>query len=239
MLGNRRLRRIRGRHHVVVAYLALFLALGGSAMAAKPLLDGSDVKDESLTGADIQNDTLTGEDILESAIEQVPSARTAGHATTAGDADTLDGIAAGSYLKNGDVAAGDLSGQYPNPQLAPPEAWHEIAPGSGCGPTIVGRFCSAGLTNFGEGANSVAYFKDPFGIVHLKGTVKNAATTGATGLFYVPEEYRPAGHGAYAVAKGDELAIVDVFSDGEVAIVSSQLAQGQAVSLDGLSWRAE
>lgn len=37
----------------VVAYLALFAALGGTAVAAKPLLTGADIQDGSLTDADI------------------------------------------------------------------------------------------------------------------------------------------------------------------------------------------
>lgn len=91
----------KGRHQLVVAYLALFVALGGSAVAAKPLIDGSDVADESLTAADIQNnsligddvqnDSLTGDDVVEASLGQVPVAAVAGSATTAGDADLLDG----------------------------------------------------------------------------------------------------------------------------------------------------
>lgn len=91
----------RTTHHVrhnVVAYLALFLALCGSAMAAKPLLDGSDVADESLTTLDIQNDSLTGADIAEATLGKVPTAATADTAATAGDAATLDGIDSGGFL---------------------------------------------------------------------------------------------------------------------------------------------
>lgn len=92
------LSRTRARHHVVVAYLALFVALGGSAVAAKPLIDGSDVQDESLTSADIQNDSLTGDDILESSLGKITSAATADSATTAGDAGTLDGKDSTDFL---------------------------------------------------------------------------------------------------------------------------------------------
>lgn len=91
----------KGRHQLVVAYLALFVALGGSAVAAKPLIDGSDVADESLTTADVQNnsltgddvqsDSLTGNDIVEASLGEVPAAATAASATTASDADKLDG----------------------------------------------------------------------------------------------------------------------------------------------------
>jgi hypothetical protein len=36
----------------VVGYLALFVALGGTAVAAKPLITGANVQDGSITGAD-------------------------------------------------------------------------------------------------------------------------------------------------------------------------------------------
>jgi hypothetical protein len=45
-----------------VAYLALFVALGGSSYAAITVT-GKNVKDSSLTGRDIKNRSLTGKDI--------------------------------------------------------------------------------------------------------------------------------------------------------------------------------
>jgi hypothetical protein len=45
-----------------VAYLALFVALGGSSYAAVAIT-GRDVRDGSLTGRDIRNNSLTGRDI--------------------------------------------------------------------------------------------------------------------------------------------------------------------------------
>ena len=89
----------------VVAYLALFISLGGTTAVAAPLvqqaitgadvknesLTGADVKDESLTGADVLNDSLTGNDILESSLGKVPSAANADNATAAGDSGKLGG----------------------------------------------------------------------------------------------------------------------------------------------------
>ena len=94
------LRQLTGHmRHNVVAFLALFLALGGTAIAAKPLLTGADIQDGSLAGADVQNDSLTGDDILESSLGKV------------GDADTLDGkdsTALGS--PNAVVSGSDMGG---------------------------------------------------------------------------------------------------------------------------------
>jgi putative metal-binding protein len=58
-----------------LAYVALFLALSGTAVAAKPLITGADIQDNSVTGADPQ----------ESSLGKV------------GDADTLDGQSAAAF----------------------------------------------------------------------------------------------------------------------------------------------
>jgi hypothetical protein len=55
------------RHSTVVAYLALGVALSGSAYAANQLT-GRDVRDASLTGRDIANSTLTGMDVRRGSI---------------------------------------------------------------------------------------------------------------------------------------------------------------------------
>jgi hypothetical protein len=56
-LGNR-----RPSHAIVVAYLALFVALGGSSYAAIKIT-GKNVKDSSLTGKDVKNSSLTTSDV--------------------------------------------------------------------------------------------------------------------------------------------------------------------------------
>jgi hypothetical protein len=58
----------------VMATVAVFLALGGSATAATVLISGRDVRDGSLTGADIKNRSLTRADLARSALV-VPSPR--------------------------------------------------------------------------------------------------------------------------------------------------------------------
>ena len=56
------LERIKQRHHVVAAYLALFVALGGSSYAAITVT-GKNVRDGSLTGSDVKNSSLGTADV--------------------------------------------------------------------------------------------------------------------------------------------------------------------------------
>jgi hypothetical protein len=121
----------RPSHATVVAYLALFVALGGSAMAAfvvssnsqigpntiyganKPtsandnIVDGSitgrDVKTGSIFGSRIADGSVLGADVDESSLAQVPSAH---HAE---DADTLDGTDAKHFARLGGVVNADGS----------------------------------------------------------------------------------------------------------------------------------
>jgi hypothetical protein len=92
---------------LVVAFAAMFTALGGTGYAAL-MITGANVANGSLTGADIENgslggkemkpDTLKGSRIKESTLGTVPSAEhaatadSATNATNAANADTLDGI---------------------------------------------------------------------------------------------------------------------------------------------------
>jgi hypothetical protein len=54
---TRILKRVAGRHTTVVAYLALFAALGGTAYAAVTVT-GKNIKDGTVTGRDVKNRSL-------------------------------------------------------------------------------------------------------------------------------------------------------------------------------------
>jgi hypothetical protein len=88
-----KLRPRRPSHATVVAYLALFVALGASSYAAVTVtgrnvknssLTGKDIKNGSLTGADVRNNKLTGRDVLESSLGAVPNSAHAGASDNAG-----------------------------------------------------------------------------------------------------------------------------------------------------------
>jgi hypothetical protein len=103
---------------LVVAFVALFAALGGTGYAALKItgkevvngtLTGADVDDKSLAGKELKPDTLGGGQIKESALGTVPDATHAANADSAinaqtaakaTDADKLGGLAPGDFMLN-------------------------------------------------------------------------------------------------------------------------------------------
>jgi hypothetical protein len=102
----RRILQRRPSPSMVVAIVALFVALGGTSVAATLIITGKNVKNGSLTGADIKrgsltgknvkNDSLGGKQIKESSLGKVPSAANADNAASAGK---LGGQTAGAFQR--------------------------------------------------------------------------------------------------------------------------------------------
>jgi hypothetical protein len=155
----------RPSHATLVAYLALFVALGGSAYAfqlgknsvgtkqlKKNSVTAAKIKNEAVTAAKVKKGTLTGTQINAGTLGTVPTATTATTATTANS-------------------------------LASPEGWHEVG--------AVGEpVFQNGWNNLGTpGHETAGFFKDHDGIVHLKGTVQPGGTSL---MFQLPPGFRPA-----------------------------------------------
>jgi hypothetical protein len=86
----------------VVATLALFVALGGSAYAVATITSG-DVKNRSLRGKDLKRNTLTGKEVKESSLGRV---KTASNALASITAQTAALAQSADLAKNSDAVGG-------------------------------------------------------------------------------------------------------------------------------------
>ncbi len=85
----------RPNHATVVAYLALFVALSGSAWAAAKI-GPHDISRNAVRGKHIKDDTVTGTDVAEASLGTVPSAH---------NADQLDNLDSSDFLRSNATAA--------------------------------------------------------------------------------------------------------------------------------------
>jgi hypothetical protein len=243
---------------LAVAFIALRAALSSSAVAlpGKNIVDSGDIKkgavkrsdisrkavnggkvvNGSLTGADVRDDSLTGADIDEGTLGQVPSANTANTANSANSANTA--ITANTANTANNVAA--------------PEAFHKV--GAAGEPPF-----KNGCTNFQEDDGvefeSVGFYKDREGVVHLQGVYQCPAAGDIP--FQLPPGYRPT-NGRYLAPTVGCGGCVRTDSDGDTVTVENGLlvivgagampgdssvdgalvGEGHIVGLDGVTFRA-
>jgi hypothetical protein len=90
-----------------------------------------------------------------------------------------------------------------------------------------------GWVNYGGTADTVGYYKDEFGIVHLKGFVKSGTIGQA--IFNLPVGYRPNARQYYSALSNGLFGYATIISDGTVQATSGS---NVSFSLDGISFKA-
>jgi hypothetical protein len=88
----------------VVATLALFIALGGTSVAASNLISGSKIKRDSIPGDRLKKHALTSTQVNVAKLGTVPAASHAAAADTAGRASSADTAANATHATTADAA---------------------------------------------------------------------------------------------------------------------------------------
>jgi hypothetical protein len=220
----------RPSHTTVVAYLALFVALGGTAYAAATIGSG-DVINDSLLSEDIKNDTIAGHDIRPSTI---------------GSGRIADGTIIGSDIKqntigslriaDNSVASGDIrDGTVQRADLAPNERWHYV--GASGEPAFLNAW-----ENYDTSGNALtatwpyaAFRKDSAGVVHLQGLV-TAGTIGQS-IFSLPAEYCPWHYQPFGTISNNAFARVTIewIDEGDCDVIADT-GSNEWISLNGISF---
>lgn len=139
-------------------------------------------------------------------------------------ADLADAIDKASLSQSKRLAAriADLESQVERLNPVKPRIERFIAP------TLLGTW-----VNYGGGFNDAGYYKDPLGIIHLRGLVKSG--TVPSSIFTLPAGYRPTAEEIFSVVANDAFGRVDVDASGNVVC---KVGNNAFISLDGITFRA-
>jgi hypothetical protein len=124
-------------------------------------------------------------------------------------------------------------------------AWHEV--GAAGEPTFGDCGSSNYVSNYNTAEwNSIAFFKDANGVVHLRGaaTTSENVSSNCSTIFFLPAGYRPARIAFHPVVKYDASLFniapfsVTILPDGRIFTGNLAWSTGHVLSLEGVSFRA-
>ena len=243
-------------HPTVVAYLALFVALGGGAYAATSQ-GGSDGKIRGcVSGAGkltvLKSGTKCKRGQTPIAWSQRGPVGAAGAAGPKGEpgakGDPGPAATDAAHAVSADSASNaDTLDNKDSSTFAPvgSEGWH-LAPlnDGSTGPPGSPVLCS--WTAYGGGFSPPGYLRDPAGMVHLRGLTQAqdgvfpCASVPSLRIFTLPSGYRPEADAALTTISNNKAGRINVRGGGDVEVEPNFPAFADAknwVSLDGLTFR--
>jgi hypothetical protein len=218
-----RIRRLGSRltYANVMATVAVFISLGGASYAAfklpKNSVGSKQLQKNAVSTAKIKNEAVTGAKIKKGSLT--------GNQINTSTLGTVPSATSANVANS----------------LAAAEAWHEVgAPGE---PPFLAKWSNSTVAN----DESVAFYKDHDGIVHLRGIA--TAETGAPGnIFQLPPGFRPpigkigrfliGCTGVICPTKTGELLIYGSGHGAPDGVVFVEAGTTEA-NLDGITFRAE
>ncbi len=239
------MRRLRGRltYANVMATVAVFIALGGSAYAAAQLkknsvgtkqlknnaVTGAKVKDGSLNAADIggavnsADHALTADSASHAAsadsASRAVSADSAASASQAGNAEKLGGAPSSAYIQASQAGSFIEAAHFDHSNFGCPfdqTIWHDKEP---------------------EVNETTAYWRDPFGVVHLRGFAIRCLTAETT-IFTLPKGFRPGKRQRFLAIVENPSPGIDEVTVGPTGVVAApEVTSNNSVELDGITFR--
>jgi len=233
---------------MIVALLALFVALSGVGMAAN---GGTFILGHTNSAS---NSTSLSAPVAGGKALQVTNNNTSNAASTALGLNVASGHApftVNSSFKVANLNADMLDGIDSKAfATKAQEAWHEVGT-AGQPPFETGYSGESEWADWADGYNTVAFYKDSVGQVHLKGLVKSLSGSIAgfacdaapyQDIFQLPVGYRPAATAVFPTLWGASVSVgrIDILNTGWVSLCGpSHWDVGEYFSLDGISFRAE
>jgi hypothetical protein len=146
-----------------------------------------------------------------------------------------------------------VNGEVKQLDLAKAENWHEVSQPFGDTYSCVFGDNQCRFVNWSRDAvhNTVAFYRDPYGVVRLKGVVcTHAIPSGGSGcsiqgesfdssvrIFTLPQGYRSAKWTELPTSSHGQFARIEIRPDGTVAADGSPGWQSDDLYLDGISFR--
>jgi hypothetical protein len=217
---------------LVISLIALFVALGGTSLAASKVL----VTKHKDAKADTTLVKKLAPSLSVKHAKTANSAVTAANATHATTADSATSATNSTHATSADSAtnatnavnASTLGGQAPSAFASSSvEATHLI--GAAGEPAFQNSW-----SNFGSGTATAGFYKDPWGGVHLKGLIASGTTPAV--IFTMPSGYAPSEISYFPVMTCGGYGDIIVEPNGDVR--SRTTPPNTCRSLNGITYRA-